>query len=193
MLYMLYSIYLSSFFLPSCLSKIIKVLRKSFCVQLLIERCELREFCESSVLEICHSLRWMQEGRRDSEGVGGGRGLKQTMLCLKRATAKQTNELASKTIACSMLLGAKPAQHPLALFLLLPLHHQYITTCHNCSLIKSFCRAQAAGRQPQPTVLISSSSSSSSSSCSSSSSTSCSSLYHHPHPSPVSYSSCASL
>lgn len=119
MLYMLYSIYLSSFFLPSCLSKIIKVLRKSFCVQLLIERCELREFCESSVLEICHWLRWMQEEQGDSEGVGGGRGLKQTMLCLKRATAKQTNELASKTIACSMLLGAKPAQNPLALFLLL--------------------------------------------------------------------------
>lgn len=110
MLYMLYSIYLSSFFLPSCLSKIIKVLRKSFCVQLLIERCELREFCESSVLEICHWLCWMQEGQGDTEGVGSGRGLKQTMLCLKRATAKQTNELASKTIACSMLLGAKPAQ-----------------------------------------------------------------------------------
>lgn len=107
-------------FLPSCLSKIIKVLRKSFCVQLLIERCELREFCESSVLEICHWLRWMQEGRRDSEGVGGGRGLKQTMLFLKRATAKQTNELASKTIACSMLLGAKPAQNPRSLSLQLP-------------------------------------------------------------------------
>lgn len=49
MLYMLYSIYLSSFFLPSCLSKIIKVLRKSFCVQLLIERCELREFCSRNL------------------------------------------------------------------------------------------------------------------------------------------------
>lgn len=120
MLYMPYSIYLSGFFLPSCLSKIIKVLRKSFCVQLLIERCELREFCESSVLEICHWLRCMRRGKGDSEGVGGRRGLKQTMLCLKRATAKQTNELASKTIACSMLLGAKPAQNPRSLSLLLP-------------------------------------------------------------------------
>lgn len=47
----------------------------------------------------------------------------------------------------------------LSLSLLLQLLHQYITTCHNCSLIKSFCRAQAAG-QPQPTE----------------------SSYHHHHP-----------